>query len=243
MIFGKFDTISYNFDGITHPVKDLGSEYNLSEYNPDLYGKRIDNDLLLDKLSFELFKDPAYYFAPIYTSEILNPFEQFPPPTKKIEDSLEKFTAIFGNFTATLGFGDLIGTPTSGFSAGFDITTNFAYVIDQNVEIKKIKALMVGTLGTGGLPVFKKINGKWQQTDTIQIYGTQNYSDSPVEFINENNVLTIDSDITQYYLTGTPTGGYVGVNEKEKLINNTNIINVPKESVIKLIEDNVNGSS
>ena len=33
------------------------------------------------------------------------------------------------------------------------------------------------------------------------------------------------------------------VNEKEKLVNNTNVINVPKESVVQLIEDNVNGSS
>jgi len=243
MIFGKFNTISYNFNGTTGSVKDFGSEYDLAEYNSDLYGKRIDNNLLLDKLSIELFKDPAYYFAPIYTSDIINPFEQFPPPTKKIEDSLEKFTAIFGNFSATLGFGDLIGTPTSGFSAGFDITTNFAYVIDQDVEIKKIKALMVGTLGTGNLPVFKKINGQWQQTNSILIYGTQNYSDSPVEFINENNIVITDSDVNLYYLTGTPTGGYVTVNEKEKLINNTNIINVPKESVVQLIEDNVNGSS
>ncbi len=71
----------------------------------------------------------------------------------------------------------------------------------------------------------------------------QNYSDSPVEFINENNIVITDSDVNLYYLTGTPTGGYVTVNEKEKLINNTNIINVPKESVVQLIEDNVNGSS
>ena len=102
---------------------------------------------------------------------------------------------------------------------------------------------MVGTLGTGSLPVYRKVDGKWQQTTSIFIYGTQNYSDSPAEFINENNIAITDSDVSLYYLTGTPTGGYVTVNEKEKLINNTNIINVPKESVVQLIEDNVNGSS
>ncbi len=243
MIFGKFNTISYDFSGITQPVKDLSSEYDLTQYSSDFYGKKIDENVLLDKLSFELFNNHKYYFAPLYTSGMVNPFEQLPPPTKKIEDTLQKYTAIFGNLSATFAGGELIGTPTSGFSAGFDITTNFASVVDYDLEIKKIKALMVGTLGTGSLPVYRKVDGKWQQTTSIFIYGTQNYSDSPAEFINENNIAITDSDVSLYYLSGTPTGGYVTVNEKEKLINNTNIINVPKESVVQLIEDNVNGSS
>lgn len=243
MIFGKFDTISYDFDGVTQTVKNLNTEYDLTEYESEFYGKKIDENVLLDKLSFELFKGHKYYFAPLYTSKILNPFEELPPPSKKIEDNLQNYTAIFGNFSATFAGGELIGTPTSGFSAGFDITTNFAYVLDYDLELKKIKALMVGTLGTGSLPVYKKVDGKWQQTTSILIYGSQNYSDSPAEFINQNNVVITDSDVTQYYLTGTPTGGYVSVNEKEKFINNTTLINVPKDSVIKLIEENVNGSS
>jgi len=243
MIFGKFDTISYDFSGITRSVKDLSTEYDLSQYSSEFYGKKIDENTLLDKLSIELFKDPKYYFAPLYTSGMVNPFIGLPPPTKKIEDTLEKYTAIFGNFSATFAGGELIGTPTSGFSAGFDITTNFAYVLDSNSEIKKIKALMVGTLGTGILPVYSKVDGKWQKTNEVLIHGTQNYSNSPVEFINENNVVITDSDLTNYHLTGTPTGGYVIVSEKEKMVNNTNTINVPKESVVQLIEDNINGSS
>ena len=89
MIFGKFNTISYDFSGITQPVKDLSSEYDLTQYSSDFYGKKIDENVLLDKLSFELFNNHKYYFAPLYTSGMVNPFEQLPPPTKKIEDTLQ----------------------------------------------------------------------------------------------------------------------------------------------------------
>jgi len=121
MIFGKFTKYNYNFDGVTLRVVDLSSDYDLSSFENNIYGKKIDENFLLDKLSNELYSDIKYYFAPLYTSGILNPFEELPPPAKKIEDELKEFTSIIGNFVgASYSPGDIIAASTGGYSAGFE---------------------------------------------------------------------------------------------------------------------------
>jgi hypothetical protein len=244
MIFGKFTKYNYNFDGVTLRVVDLSSDYDLSSFENNIYGKKIDENFLLDKLSNELYSDIKYYFAPLYTSEILNPFEEFPPPTKKIEDELKEFTAIIGNFVgASFSPGDIIAASTGGYSAGFDITNNFAYVVAIDEEVNKLKTLMIGSVGTGTKLVFRKVSNNWSELDyTCSITLVQSYSDSPVGFINDNNIFTKNIS-TAGYLDGEPDNNYVIINEKENMIGTKNIINVAQDSVIKLIEDNVNGSS
>jgi hypothetical protein len=244
MIFGKFSKYNYNFDGITHRVVDLSSDYDLTPFQDNIYGKKIDENFLLDKLSNELYSDVKYYFSSLYTSGILNPFEELPPPAKKIEDELKEFTTFIGNFIGASFFnGDIIAASTGGYSAGFDITNNFAYVVSVDEEVNKLKTLMVGSVGTGTKAVFRKVNNNWQQLDyTCSITLVQSYSDSPVGFINDNNVFT-KSISTAGYLDGQPDDNYVVINEKENMIGTKNIINVAQDSVIKLIEDNINGSS
>jgi len=243
MIFGKFLKYNYNFGGTTHQVVDLSTSYDLSEFEQNIYGKKIDENVLLDKLSNDLYNDVGYYFAPIYTSNILNPFEQLPPPAKKIEDELKSFTAIIGNFVgASFESGDIIAASTAGYSAGFDITNNFAYVISIDNELTKLKTLMVGSVGTGTKATFRKTNNNWEQIHNCSITLVQPYSDSPVGFINNNNVF-IKSIAEAGYYDGQPDNNYVPIIEKDNMIDNKNVINVAENKVIKFIEDNINGSS
>jgi hypothetical protein len=244
MIFGNFRRYQYNFDGVTQTVVDLSTKYDLSQFSENIYGKKVDENFLLDKLSNELYSDLEYYFSPLYTSGILNPFEELPPPAKKIEDELKEFTSIIGNFVgASYSPGDIIAASTGGYSAGFDITNNFAYVVAIDEEVNKLKTLMVGNVGTGSKSVFRKVSNNWSQLDyNCSITLVQAYSDSPVGFINNNNVFTKNIS-TAGYSDGQPDNNYVVVNEKQNMIGTKNIINVAQDSVIKLIEGNINGSS
>lgn len=244
MIFGNFARYKYNFDGITQTVVDLSTKYDLTNFSQNIFGKKVDENFLLDKLANELYSDVEYYFAPLYTSGILNPFEELPPPAKKIEDELKEFTSIIGNFSgASFSAGDIIAPSKAEFSAGFDITTNFAYVVDIDEEVNKLKTLMVGSVGTGTKLVFRKVSNNWSQLDfTCSITLLQPYSDSPVGFINDNGVFTKNIS-TAGYSDGQPDNNYSVVNEKENMIGTKNIINVAQDTVIKLIEGNINGSS
>lgn len=244
MIFGNFRRYQYNFDGVTQTVVDLSTKYDLSQFSENIYGKKVDENFLLDKLSNELYSDLEYYFSPLYTSGILNPFEELPPPAKKIEDELKEFTSIIGSFVgASYSPGDIIAASTGGYSAGFDITNNFAYVVAIDEEVNKLKTLMVGNVGTGNKAIFRKISNNWSQLGyNCPITLVQTYSDSPVGFINNNNVFT-KNIATAGYSDGQPDNSYVVVNEKENMIGTKNIINVAQDSVIKLIEGNINGSS
>ena len=166
MIFGNFRRYQYNFDGVTQTVVDLSTKYDLSQFSENIYGKKVDENFLLDKLSNELYSDLEYYFSPLYTSGILNPFEELPPPAKKIEDELKEFTSIIGNFVgASYSPGDIIAASTGGYSAGFDINNNFAYVVAIDEEVNKLKTLMVGNVGTGSKSVFRKVSNNWSQLD------------------------------------------------------------------------------
>lgn len=247
MIFQNFKKISYDFSGVTQTILDLSSEYDVSVYDNSFYSIQIDNDLLLDKLSIDLYDDEKYYFSPIYTSNILNPFEEFPAPTKKIEDDLGIYYSIFGSFSGLcFEVGDLIVKNNNGYSAGFNPTTDFGYIVDIDNEINKLKILMVGSLATGSNTntLLRKENSSWGEVSLalFTINQIQKFQTSPYGFVNSDGIFTKNQSVAGFTIGGT-TSNYVPITEEQNLNFSKNILTVAKENVIKNIEDNINGIS
>jgi len=247
MIFENFNKIAYNFSGVTQTILDLSSEYNLDIYENSLYSIKVDNDLLLDKVSIDLYSDEKYYYSPLYTSNILNPFEELPPPTKKIEDDLGIYFSLFCFPTgACFEQGDLIVKINNSYVAGFNPTTDFAYVVDIDLEIDKLKILMVGSLATGSNTnkVFRKENSSWEEVsfDTFNVKQIQKFQSSPYGFINSEGIFTKNQSVAGFTIGGT-TSNYVPVTEEQNFNSSKNIMIVANNTVIKNIEDNINGIS
>jgi hypothetical protein len=57
-MFDKFKKIKYNFDGIDKTIIDIATNYDLSELEEFFYSKKIDEDVLLDKISSQTYNDP-----------------------------------------------------------------------------------------------------------------------------------------------------------------------------------------
>ena len=247
MIFENFNKILYNFSGTTQTIVDLSSEYNIDLYENSFYSIQVDNDLLLDKFSIDLYSEQKYYYAPLYTSNILNPFEGLPPPTKKIEDDLGIYFSLFGSFTgACFEKGDLIVKNNNGYSAGFNPTTDFGYIVDIDQEINKLKILMVGSLATGSNTnkLLRKQDSSWEEIslDPFAINQIQKFQSSPYGFINSEGIFTKNQTVAGFTAGGT-TSNYVPITEEQNFNSSKNIMIVAKDTVIKNIEDNINGIS
>lgn len=249
-MFDKFKTISYNFDGIDKTIVDISTNYTISDLEPYFYSKKIDEDVLLDKISSQTYNDSKYYFVPLYASGILNPFIEFPYTVEEKETLLNSYTAGFfsGISGASLQAGDFIAPSDSGFSAGFCITGNFGYINEVNENINKLKLLVVGSLGTGSHNIIRNTNGSWSYASgTITLNLVEPYADSASYFLNESKILCEDNTtaINEYVAmknTGS-TSSFYYVNEKEVLLDNTNVMTFVEENYVKTFEDRVNGIS
>jgi hypothetical protein len=249
-MFDKFKKIEYNFDGIDKTIVDIATNYDLSELEEFFYSKKIDEDILLDRISSQTYSDPKYYFVPIYASKILNPFTQFPYTIEEQETLLNSYKAGFfsGISGACLQPGDLIAPSDSGFSAGFCVTGNFGYVNEVNNNVSKLKLLVVGSLGTGSHNIIRNTNGSWSYVSGgITLNLVEPYADSAIYFLNEFNIVCEDNTtaINEYVSlknTGS-TSNFSYINEKENLLDKNNIMTFVEENYVKKFEDKMNGIS
>lgn len=201
-MFNKLNKITYNFEGKELTLFNFSNGYSIKNFKNNIFSKKINYDLLLDKISIENYSDFKYYYVPFYCGEILNPFLEFPKSQKDVEEEIDSYKAIFysGISGSSFSSGDLIAAATAGFCAGFDVTQNFGYVISGEENLNKLKALVIGSLGTGTNYVFRKENNQWNQKYSFNLELVENFSDSVEYFIDngieeKNNITKLD----EYY--------------------------------------------
>ena len=259
-MFKNYSKISYDFDGIERTILLFNNDYDFSQINSSFYAEKIEDDELLDTFSLRIFDKSSTYYIPLYTSDILNPFIELPPTTEQTENEYTVFKSLMSpsaNFTATGGQtaayvepGDLIVQYSpSAYSAQFNTTNNFAYVADVDYEINKLKVLNKGITQASGYRILRKTNNEWNPITSPLLTGfvlnnvyLENFSNSPVSFVDENGVMT-NSFVTAGYTAGTPTGGYISMTELNDFIGDKNFVNIPTKSQLNVVGDMINVSS
>ena len=73
-MFNKLNKILYNFEGKELALFNFSNGYSIKNFKNTIFSKKINYDLLLDKISIENYSDFKYYYIPFYCGEILNPF-------------------------------------------------------------------------------------------------------------------------------------------------------------------------
>ena len=254
-MFNSYDIENYNFDGIEKQIRIFNTNFNLSEYSTSFYAEKISDNFLLDTFADSVFNDTSYYYIPIYTNNIVNPFLELPPTKEQIEIELENFKSGLNGFTGVcLQAGDLVVKFSSGFSAQFDVETSFGYIAEVDYELEKIKMLVDGISGgtaNNSYRVIREENGTWKPIVGSMTSGfvispnslfVENYSSSPVFFENQYGIIT-KSITDSGYSDGSPDNGYIPVSEKDNLIETKNILNIPSINKVKFIGDLINASS
>jgi predicted NUDIX family NTP pyrophosphohydrolase len=171
-----------------------------------------------------------------------------PPTSKEVEKTINDYSAIFFTNIAGSCFsaGDLIAKSNSGFCAGFDVTDNFGYLVEVDSNINKLKALIVGSVGTGSCLIIRKENNSWGIFATFYNSLEEKYSDSAKQFLDNSEIQTSNSTIlNQYY---SFKSGETGINysynsEIDIFNNNRSIIYLIDQSAIKSFEDVMNVGS
>lgn len=200
-MFNKFTTISYTINDKDLSVKDFSKSFDLSSLKDNIYSKNIETDTFLDVVSYNTYDSFVYYHVPLYVGDILNPYKELPKTSKESELNLEQYTSLF--FTNIAGscfsVGDLIAKSHTGYSAGFDVTDNFGYVVDIDLELKKLKLLNIGSVGTGPCLLLRKNNNSWGIFATFYNNLEENYANSAKEFFDNSSIQSIDTNILNTY--------------------------------------------
>jgi len=260
-MFNSYKKIPYDFDGIERTVLEFNTDINFSDTEISFYSETLDNDLLLDTFSLKNFDSSSLYYIPLYTSEIINPFLELPPSTEQIETEYSEFKSLMSpsaNFAATGGQtaayvepGDLIVRlkSTAEYNANFETDDNFAYVVDVDYELNKLKVLSKGMTSSSEYRILRKTNNTWNPITEPLLTGfvlnniyLENFSNSATSFLNEYGVSTKDFSIAGF-TSGTPTGGYITVSEISDFIGTKNVINIPTKSELKTVRNIINVGS
>lgn len=256
-MFNNQQKINYSFDGVDREVILFNNDYDLTDLSSSFYAEKINSDELLDTLSFRLFDDTNYYYVPIYSGNILNPFTELPPSSEETEVNFSDFKSItspisrfnIDGITGTTGNflmpNDLI-VGVSGTSSGYDITNNYGYIIDVDYAVDKLKVLIKGSLSSSSAyRVLRNTDGKWNRISETYLLSqpeTNDYGGSPIRFIDEYGIIVYDRTAVGY-ASGTPTGGYISISEQTDLVGDRNMINIPTRSNIKIVGDMINVGS
>jgi len=256
-MFNNQPKINYSFDGIEREIVLFNNDFDLSDVSSSFYAEKINSDELLDTFSFRLFENTNYYYIPLYSGNILNPFIELPPSSEEIEVEFSDFKSItspisrfnIDGITGTTGNfllpNDLI-VGVSGTSSGYDITNNYGYIIDVDYAVDKLKVLIKGSLSSSSAyRVLRNTDGKWNIVSATYLLSqpqTNDYGGSPIRFIDQYGIIVYDRTAVGY-ASGTPTGGYISLSEQSDLVGDRNIINIPTTSDIKIVGDMINVSS
>lgn len=257
-MFNNQPKTNYSFDGVEREVVLFNNDFDLSDMSSSFYAEKINSDELLDTFSFRLFENTNYYYVPLYSGDILNPFLELPPASEEIEVNFSDFKSItspisrfnIDGITGTTGNfllpNDLIVGFCSGTSSGYDITNNYGYIIDVDYAVDKLKVLIKGSLSSStAYRVLRNRNGKWDRVSATYLLSqpeTNDYGGSPIRFIDQYGIIVHDRTAVGY-ASGTPTGGYISISEQTDLVGNRNIVNVPIRSDIKIVGDMINVGS
>jgi hypothetical protein len=259
-MFKNYSKISYDFDGVERTIVLFNNNYDFSDVSSSFYAEKIQDDELLDTFSLRVFDKSSTYHIPLYTSNTINPFIELPPTTEQIENEYTVFKSLMSpaaNFTATGGQtlayvepGDLVVQFSPGsYSASFNTTNNFAYVAEVDYELNKLKVLNKGMTQSDGYRILRKTNNQWNPITSPLLTGfvlndvyLENFSNSPVSFVNENGIMT-NSFVTAGFTAGTPTGGYISMTELNDFIGDKNFVNIPTKSQLNVVGDMINVSS
>ena len=247
-MFNQFKTITYTINDKDLSVKDLSKSFDLTDIKDKIYSKRAETNTFLDTISENNYRSFNYYHVPLYAGDILNPYKELPPTSKEVEKTINDYSAIFFTNIAGSCFsaGDLIAKSNSGFCAGFDVTDNFGYLVEVDSNINKLKALIVGSVGTGSCLIIRKENNSWGIFATFYNSLEEKYSDSAKQFLDNSEIQTSNSTIlNQYY---SFKSGETGINysynsEIDIFNNNRSIIYLIDQSAIKSFEDVMNVGS
>jgi hypothetical protein len=247
-MFNNFNKISYNFQGKELKMFNFSNGYSIEKFKNNIFSKKLNYDLLLDKISIENYSDFKYYYVPFYCGEIINPFLEFPKSQKDVEEEIDSYKAIFysGISGSSFSSGDLIAAATAGFCAGFDVSQNFGYIIDKQENLNKLKAFVVGSLGTGINYVFRKEDNQWNQKYSFELKLVENFSDSVEYFINngieeKNN----ESKLNEYYDFKNGISGInsLFISSQETYKQNKEILYFIDSFSLTNFENEINGSS
>jgi len=247
-MFNNFNKISYNFQGKELKIFNFSNGYSIEKFKNNIFSKKLNYDFLLDKISIENYSDFKYYYVPFYCGEIINPFLEFPKSQKDVEEEIDSYKAIFysGISGSSFSSGDLIAAATAGFCAGFDVSQNFGYIIDKQENLNKLKAFVVGSLGTGINYVFRKEDNQWNQKYSFELKLVENFSDSVEYFINngieeKNN----ENKLNEYYDFKNGISGInsLFISSQETYKQNKEILYFIDSFSLTNFENEINGSS
>jgi len=247
-MFNRFKTITYTIDDKDLSVKDLSKSFDLTNIKNNIFSTRVATNTFLDTISYNNYGVFDYYHVPLYAGNILNPYKELPLTSKEVEKTINDYSAVYFTNIAGSCFinGDLIAKQNAGFSAGFDVTDNFGYVVGIDSNINKLKTLIIGEVGTGPCLIIRKENNSWGIFATFNNSLEENYSDSAKYFLDDSSIQSSDTSILEQYYSfkAGETGLNYSYNSEVDIFNsNRSIIYLIDQTAIKSFEGAINGGS
>lgn len=250
-MFKEFKTGKYSFDGVEKEVVEFNLDYDFSNMNSDFYSEKHSDGYLLDNLSILKFKYSEYYYIPLYTSNILNPFIELPPSSNELDTVIDKFKSAMQGLCGTCFMaGDIIVNKSSSTTSGFNVDTRFAYISEVDEELNKLKILQRGICSgySSNYVTIRKIGNEWKPIVSPFSTGMvlsniyfDDFGNSPVQFIDNNGVVSKQLPVAGY-TGGQSTGDFISISETSNYINKRDIFTLPLEKQLSEIGDRLNGS-